>query len=141
MTLTVSGRWGDLIKDLIGDGPAPNNRCEHCDREFYSTRPDHRFCKRSCKQMAWAKLQPKKPLAPLNCLTCGASMPRERVVGARPKTCSAVCKAIHEQSYPSRITRKPRPKPTRYCRVCKAVLTTSKRTCSEVCAIIHKAKK
>ena len=34
MTLTPQGRWGDLIKDLMGDGPTPNARCEFCDVEF-----------------------------------------------------------------------------------------------------------
>lgn len=142
MTLTVSGRWGDLIKDLIGDGPSPNRSCEHCDKDFYGTRADHRYCSRSCKQMAWKKLQPKKPLPPLNCATCGVVMIQPRTTGARPKTCSEVCKMIRDRSYKSRqVVREKKAKP-RPCPVCQTIITTPmRRTCSEVCNLIHKANK
>lgn len=142
MTLTVSGRWGDLIKDLIGDGPSPNRSCDHCDKDFYGTRADHRYCSRSCKQMAWAKLQPKKPLPPLKCVTCGVEMHHPRISGARPKTCSDLCKAIHQRSYKSRQTPRKRPPKPRPCPICKITITAPKRrTCSDVCNLIHKANK
>lgn len=89
MTLTVSGRWADMINGLLGEGPTPDTGCEHCGREFAANHSrKQRFCSLSCKQMAWKAQQPKPVLPDLPCKVCGKPAVKTSLVGRRPKTCS-----------------------------------------------------
>ena len=87
--LKPSGRWADLINDLIGDEPTPDASCEHCLKEFVSRSKTQRFCSHSCRQMAWLKAT-KPPLEPFQC-ACGVTIPHSGV-GPRRKTCSDECR-------------------------------------------------
>lgn len=107
MTLTPQGRWGDLIKDLMGDGPTPNARCEFCDVEFEAKHPTRIYCSHNCRQKAWILANPLPPLPPLDCLICKAPVPTPvKQIGPRRKTCSDECRLIHARAQTKKYRRR-----------------------------------
>ena len=71
--------------------------CEECGRQLWGGRPDKRYCGGTCRNKAWRKRQPPKPVTMVGeCLGIGCG---HLVIPPRRKWCSESCRTNFTRKY------------------------------------------